>query len=361
VFTLPISAADLVIGQVAPLTGSIATTGQRMVLGAKIWFDHINEQGGINGVKIRQVVRDDGYVVDKTVEETKKLVTDEHTLALIGFAGTANIGELLNQKILQDAGIALVAPYTGGAPLRTPYNPSIFHIRAGYADEAEHMVKQLTTLGNDRIGVIYQDDAFGKSGLEGVKAALNRRKLQPVMAVSYPRNTDQVQLAVSAMLKIHPTAIIMVAVNKPAAAFAKAYRAEGGAAQLMNISVVDATELVKLAGIDAVRGLGISQVVPYPYTPTLPVVKEFQTLLKQFGEGAEPSYTAFEEFIGAKVLTEALTRAGTNPTRAKVNAALESLSRYDVGGFRVDFSKNNRFGSRFVEVTVIGADGRLMK
>ncbi|GAB3248483.1 hypothetical protein GCM10027296_11540 [Chitinimonas naiadis] len=129
----------------------------------------------------------------------------------------------------------------------------------------------------------------------------------------------------------------------------------------MNISVVDPAELVKLAGVEPVRGLGISQVMPYPYNPTLPVVKEFLALLKQHGDGAEPSYTTFEEFVGAKVLTEALRRAGPNPTRSKVNAALASIEAYDVGGFRLDFGKHNRQGSRFVEVTVIGSDGRLLR
>ncbi|GAB3248478.1 hypothetical protein GCM10027296_11530 [Chitinimonas naiadis] len=228
--SLPVFAGELIIGQVAPLSGSIATTGQRMVLGARLWFEHVNEQGGINGARIRHLVRDDGYQVDRTLVETQKLIAEDQALALIGFAGTANIAELLKRKMLEDAGIALIAPYTGGSPLRTPYNPSIFHIRAGYTDEAEHMVKQLVTLGHDRIGVLYQDDAFGKSGLDGVMIALAKRKLQPLLAAGYPRNTADVQPAVDAMLKVQPGAIIMVAVNKPAAAFAKAYRAGGGGA-----------------------------------------------------------------------------------------------------------------------------------
>jgi len=355
------SAAELLIGQVAPLTGSIASTGQRMVQGAQLWFDHVNELGGIHGARIRQVIRDDGYQVDKTVEETQKLVADDQVLALIGFAGTANIAELLKRRVLEEGGITLIAPYTGGAPLRTPYNPSIFHIRAGYADEAEHLVKQLTTLGYDRIGVLYQDDAFGKSGLDGVLMALAKRKLQPLLAAGYPRNTAEVQPAVDAMLRAQPSAIIMVAVNKPAAAFIKAYRQGGGGGQLFNVSVVDPAELVRLAGIDNARGLGISQVVPYPYRDTLPVVREFQAALHRYAPGQAVNYTNFEEYLGAKVLVEALRRAGPNPTRARVLAALESLHNFDLGGMTVSFGPHERVGSTFVEVTVIDGDGRLLK
>ena len=357
----PALAAELVVGQVAPLTGVLASTGAQMALGPKIWFDEVNARGGVHGAKIRHVVLDDGYKVPDTVQRTRELVQRPDLLALIGFAGTANIAELLNQNVLQQAGVALIAPYTGGEPLRQPFNPWIFHIRASYADETEHMVEHLLTLGMDRIGVVYQNDGFGESGLAGVKAALAKRKLSLVASASYERNTDQVDQAVRTMRSTDVRAIIMVAVNKPAASFAKGYRAAGGGAQLFNISVVNPAELVQLAGQQAVHGLGISQVVPYPYSQQLPVVREYQALLRKHSPGAEINYTSFEEFLGAKVLVEALQRAGPAPTRAKVIQALESLQNLDLGGVTFSYSPTQRVGSRLVEVTVLSRDGKLLK
>jgi ABC-type branched-subunit amino acid transport system substrate-binding protein len=353
--------ADLLIGQVAPLSGVLSTTGQQMVLGGKVWFDAVNAQGGVHGQKIKTVVLDDGYKVDETERLTRELVADPQVVALFGFAGTANVGKLLQDKVLEQAAIPLVAPYTGGEPLRKPFNPWIFHVRAGYADEAEHMVKQLVTQGIQRVAVLYQNDAFGKAGLEGVEAAMTRRKLKIAAAAPYERNTDDVKLAVETIRKVQAQAVIMIAINKPAAAFVKQYREAGGGGQLFNISVVDPAELVRLAGIDAARGLGISQVVPYPYQASLPVVREFHRLMKQYAPTADINYTNFEEFLGAKVLVEALRRAGPNPTRASVMKALESLNPYDLGGISVAFSKENRVGSRFVEVTVISSSGKLLK
>jgi branched-chain amino acid transport system substrate-binding protein len=282
-------------------------------------------------------------------------------VALYGFAGTSNVGKLLADGVLEEGGAPLVAPYTGGEPLRNPFNPWIFHLRAGYADEAEHMVQQVATLGMSRIAVMYQDDGFGKAGLEGVQKALAKRGLKLSAAATYERNTDKVEDAVRRIKASDAQAVIMVSVNKSTAAFARLYREAGGGAQLYNISVVDPAEIVKLAGLKNAHGLGISQVVPYPYMPNLPAVREFHTLMKRFAPDQQVNYTNFEQFLGAKVLVEGLRRAGRNPNRAAVLRSLESMADFDLGGVSIGYSPRNRVGSRFVEVTVISSTGKLLK
>lgn len=355
------TAAEVTVVQVAPLTGVLASTGQQMVLGGKIYFDWINAQGGVHGAKIKHTVVDDGYKVDETVRLTREALVNPEVVALFGFAGTANISKLLVDGILDVGGAPLVAPYTGGESLRSPFNPYIFHVRAGYVDETEHMVHQAATLGMTRIAVMYQNDAFGKAGLAGVEAAVAKRNLKLVGTASYERNTDEVQEAVKQIKATDPQAIIMISVNRSTAAFAKQYRAAGGGGQLYNISVVDPAELVKLAGLKAVHGLGISQVVAFPFSAGKPVVREYQSLMKKYGGGVPVSYTSFEEFLGAKVLVEGLRRAGPAPTRAKLVKALESMDNFDLGGTSVNYSSSNRIGSRFVEVTVIGTSGKLLR
>lgn len=355
-------ADDIVIGQVAPLSGVLADTGKDMVLGAKVYFDYVNEQGGVHGKRIRHVVKDDGYKVDETVRLTREVINKDGALALIGFAGTGNVGELLKQKVLEEANIALVAPYTGGEVLRTPFNPYIFHIRAGYADEAEGIVDQLIMLNMKRIGVMYQDDPFGKAGLAGVEAALKKRGLEIVGTGPYEKNTDNVTHAVQEIAKANPQAVVMISVNKSTAAFSKQIRAVSTVAQLVNISVVNPKEISRLIGSESARGIGVAQVMPYPYSATVGIVKEYQQAMKKYAPaGTELSYTSFEEFVGAKVLVEGLKRAGPGANREKVIRALETLNPFDTGGFTVRFSPNNRIGSRFVEITVIGKDGRLLR
>ena len=162
------------------------------------------------------------------------------------------------------------------------------------------MVKQATTLGLTRIAVMYQDDGFGKAGLQGVQAALDKRNLKLAAAAGYERNTDKVEEAVKAIKASDAQAVIMISINKPTAAFGKQYRESGGSAQLCNISVVDPAEIVRLGGVKNAHGLGISQVVPFPFMANLPVVREYQTLLKKHAPGEVPNYTSFEEFLGAR-------------------------------------------------------------
>jgi branched-chain amino acid transport system substrate-binding protein len=356
------AADEIVIGQVAPLSGTIAGTGEEYVAGGAAYFAHVNAKGGIYGRKIRVVVKDDSYKPDLTLSQTKALLADEKPLALFGFVGTGNVLALNKNKVLEDAGIALMAPYTGAQDLRDPMNPYIFHIRASYTDETSRMVEHLHTIGLRRFAVMYQDDPFGKSGLAGAERAVQKLGMQLVAKGGYDRTKpEEVDAAIAAIAPANPDAIIMVSVNRASAAFVKKMREKGSRARLFSISVVNFKELLKNAGEEMVRGVGISQVMPYPYSPKVPVAHEFQQMMAKYQPGKTVSYASMESYIAAKILVEAIRRSGGNPTREKVISQLEKMNNYDVGGFKVSFGPDNRVGSRFVEVTVIGPDGRLMR
>lgn len=356
------AANEIVLGQVVPLSGTIAGTGEEYAAGGAAYFAHVNAKGGIHGRKIRVVTRDDSYKPDQTLAHTQALLAEEKPLALFGYVGTGNVLALNKNKVLEEAGIALMAPYTGAQDLREPMNPYIFHIRASYTDETSRMVEHLHTIGLRRFAVMYQDDPFGKSGLAGAQRALDKLGLKLVAQGGYDRTKPEaVEDAVAAIAPAEPDAIIMVSVNRASAAFIKQMRAKGNKARLFSISVVNFKELLKNAGEDTVRGVGISQVMPFPYSPMQPVVREFHELMAKHQPGKTLSYASIESFIAAKVLVEAIRRAGPEPTRQKVLAQLEAMRDYDVGGFHVNFGPGNRVGSRYVEVTVIGPGGRLIR
>ncbi|GAA5157611.1 ABC transporter substrate-binding protein [Viridibacterium curvum] len=352
--------AQVVIGQCAPLTGSLAKTGEAMAQGVRIAVEAANAAGGINGQKIKLVQKDDGYDTAKTVSCTQELVDKEKAVALIGYAGTGNIAELLKRNVLGSAGIPLVAPYTGGAALREPFNPWIFHIRAGYDDETRTMVDQFVSTGVKRIAVFYQNDAFGQSGLAGVEKALAPHDIKLVSRGSYEKNTEDVGKAVDDILKGNPQAVIMIAITRPAALFVKQMIERSPGLQVFAISVVSGEDIYRIAGESAARGVGITQVMPSPFSGTQKVVREYQDALKTHAPGQPPSYASFEEYIGARVLISALKRAGGAATRASLIKALESTTA-DISGFKVAFGPQQRAGSKFVDVTMIGAGGKHLR
>jgi branched-chain amino acid transport system substrate-binding protein len=255
-------------------------------------------------------------------------------------------------------GIALVAPYTGGEPLRSPFNPWIFHIRASYGDETEAMVRQFVGTGLTRIAVFHQNDPFGQAGLAGVEKALARHNMKIVSKGSYEKNTEDVARAVEDIARGVPQAVIMIGVVRPTAAFVKAYQTAHPGTQLFSISVVNGRELHQLAGGDAARGVGITQVMPSPVRGTQKVVVEYREALRKYAPQAQPSYTSFEEYLGAKVLVEGLKRIKGEITPEALLKALENVDT-DLGGFKVRFSPNNRIGSSYIDVTLLRGDGQL--
>ncbi len=358
------AANEVVIGQVVPLTGVIAGTGDEYAAGAAAYFASVNARGGVYGRKIRVVQKDDAYKPDATVAHTKEILEKDNPVALFGYVGTANIAALNKNNVLADNRIALLAPYTGAEELRVPPNPNLFHIRASYTDETAKMVEHLHTLGLRKFAVFYQNDGFGKGGLVGAERALEKLNLKAVATGHYDRTRpDDIQAAASAIAAAQPDAVIMVAVNRASSALIKKLREEGNRARLFSISVVNFKELLKNTGEDLARGVGISQVMPFPYNANSPlaVVREYHAAMKQHQPTKTISYASMEGYIAAKVLVEAIKRSRADPSRERILQNLAEMRDFDTGGFKVSFGGDNRVGSRFVEVTVIASGGRLLR
>ena len=299
--------APVVVGQVAPLSGVLASTGAQMVLGGKIYFDWVNAQGGVHGASIRQAVADDGYKVADTVTRTRELAKPE-VVALYGFAGTANITQLLADGVLEQGGAALVAPYRGRVAAQ-PVQPVIFHVRAGYADETEHMVQQLTTLGMNRVAVMYRTMVWqgARRGGGGAGQAWPQARGVCGLRAQYRQGGRRRQghqgrrcarghhdCGEQALGGVHPAL-------PRAGRWRAALQHLGGGPDRAGQSS------------RARHGLGISQVGRTPPAATA-VVREYQTLLKNTRPTQRSTTPASEQFLGAKVLVEALRRAGPAPT-----------------------------------------------
>ena len=347
---------EIVIGQFAVITGPAAQLGQRMQLGMQTYFNVVNAQGGIHGRSIKLITRDDGYEPDKAAAAVKALINEDKVFALAGSVGTPT--GLAALPILTEAQVPLVGMFTGAQALREPFNRQVFNVRASYFDETERMVQHLTTLGVKKIAVFYQNDAYGKAGLEGVERALTKRQLKPVATGTVERNSVDVAKSLEAILKSEPEAVVQISAYKSSAAFFKQARAKGYGGQFFNVSFVGSKALADDLG-DAGQGVVISQVVPFPYAGNSGVVRDYQQRMLEAGQ-KEFDFTSMEGYLTARVLVEGLRRAGRTLTRESLISGLESMHDVNLGGFTVNYSAKNHQGSNFTDLTIIGRGGKFM-
>ncbi len=353
-----VTPTTIVIGQSVSLSGPTGTLGQEMQAGALAYFNHVNKHGGVNGRAIVLKTLDDAYEVDKTVANVKTLIEKDNVFLLFGLRGTAHTNAAA--KIFTPAQVPLFGTFSGAQSLREPFNRYIFHVRSSYGDETDAVFKQLAELKLNRIGVFYQNDGYGKEGKAAAEAAVKKYDLAISAVGTVEPNSSDVTAAVAAIAKIQPQAIVMYASYKASAEFVRAMRKSQLYAQYMNLSIVGTTALAKELGNDA-RGIGVSQVVPFPWNTGIPIVKEYQAVMKEETGKSDYSFLTLESYLYARVLVEGLKRAGHDLTREKLMTALETMHDVDFGGFRVDFSHANHAGSKFVELTVIGKDGTILR
>ena len=347
-----VTSDSILLGESAAFTGPAQQLGIQMRDGMMLWFKHVNAQGGVHGRTIRLVTRDDGYESDRAAENTRKLIESDKVFSLVGYVGTPTSKASL--PVFTKAKVPFVGPFTGAELLRTPLNPYVFNVRASYYNETDAIVEQLLTTGSKRFAVFYQNDSYGLAGLTGVQIAVRKRGGEIVATGTVERNTVDVAKAIKAILPKRPDAVIMISAYKSIAAFIKQAKKDGYDGQFYNVSFVGSTALANELGKEGV-GVAISQVVPFPWSLSVPVVEEFNKLAKK--AKVDVNFSSLEGFLVAKVTVEGLRRAGRNLTRERFMKALESMHDVDFGGFAVNYSPTNHNGSMYVDLTIIGRDG----
>jgi len=355
---LAVPAAQIVVGQVGPMSGLEASQGRAYAAGMQLVFDSVNRAGGVNGHSFTLVRKDDGGRPDDTLSATRELLAESKPMVLAGFFGSRNVADLLASGLLEKDRVALVGYRT--AEIR-PDSPFLFNVRAGLRDELNKITEHLTTIGINRLGLLYEEGPGAPALIAAAEEAAARFKASLVAKASYPAGTASVVPAVDAFVKSQPQAILMVSSGAAAAGFIERYRGAGGAAQLFAHSGADIEQLSKRLSEEQMQGVAIAQVTPSPYKISSRLAKEFSDLTTSKTANLEVpvSYSMMEGFITAKVIVEAIKRQGARPTREGVVGALESIDRLDLGGYLVGFKPGTRTGSRFVELSIISGSGRI--
>ena len=359
-FTGPVFAEDgvskdkIIFGQVAALEGPAQALGQGMREGILAAFEEANRAGGIGGRKLELKSVDDSYEPEKMIVAMKKMLGEDKIFAIVGPVGTPTARA--GQPIATEAKVPFIGPFTGAEFLRNPYNRYVVNIRSSYFQETEAWIEHLTKdLGITKIAILYQDDAFGVAGLEGVKMAMAKRNMSLAGSGSFKRNTTAVKAALLDIMKSEPQAVVTVGPYKPIAEFIKLAREQKIDAVFVAISFVGSNSLAEELGNQG-AGVIVSQVVPFPWDKSLPVAVSYRAAITAVNADAKPGFVSFEGYLVGRLVVETLKRTPGEPTR---EALLDAIAKapFDLGGVQLNFGPAKNQGSDQVYFTILQPDG----
>lgn len=348
----------IVLGQSCAMSGPNAQLGLQYHQGAKLYFDRVNAAGGIGGRKIELRVLDDGYEPERCAANTQQLIS-QGVFALFGYVGTPTSSAAL--PLVERSRIPFFAPLTGAEVTRqSKLSGLVFNVRASYADETALIVRQLTQLGLNKVAVFYQNDDYGRSGLEGIKAALAQRGLAPVGTATVERNSVDVAKAVATLVPLAPHAIVQISTYSASAAFVRAARKAVYGGQFMNVSFVGTQALTKALGNEA-EGVVVSQVMPSPFKSSQPMTRKYSEALRAAGDADGANYSSLEGFFSAQVFVEGLRQASARGgiSRDSLVAALKGMDGERIDGFALDFH-SRQASHRFVELSMLTGSGKVV-
>jgi ABC-type branched-subunit amino acid transport system substrate-binding protein len=346
---------EILLGSSAALTGHAGFLGTQYTHGALSWFNEVNAAGGIHGRKIRLISYDDQYDPPQTVENTEKLIGADRVFMLFGYVGTPTSVKIIDA--VHEHQVPAFGFLTGAESLRTPFRPYMFHVRTSYYEEVEAALAYFVDkLGLSKIGVVYQDDAFGKAVLSGVQLAIWRRHqessrdLEIVATDTYTRGTMDVEPALESLKNSGAEAVIMVGTYDPLARFIKLSVDNGFTPYFHTVSFIGSgafAEAIKKTGVSTqhYEKIIVTQVVPSPSSAGIEVVDQYRTLHARYFPDDLPNYVALEGFVNAQILVEALKRAGPDLSRTQLISTLEEMENEDVGlGNKLTFGKFDHSG-----------------
>lgn len=348
--------ADILVGQTVGVTGPVAATVKESLAGAHLVIDSTNAKGGIRGEKIELITLDDGFDVKRTVENSRILIEEKNVVAMFMNRGTPNTEAII--PLLEKYDVPLIGPSTGAMVLHSPVKRHIFNVRSSYQREVQKAIEHLTTLGMTRIGVVHADDSFGLDGLEGARKGFATAKLEPVAVFPADRARPDYTKIVPPLVAAKPQAVIWIGSGTAVTEGIKALRQAGSAAQVVTLSNNASGGFIKSLG-DASRGVIVTQVFPSEHSVSYAMVKEAMEQAKV--KNIELSPAMLEGYAAAKVLVEALRRAGPGATRSKIIAALDRMDRYDLGGLVVSYGPTHHTGLDFADLSIIGSDGKFKR
>jgi len=348
--------AQIRIGQTSALTGPASAAVNEINIGAKLYLNAVNADGGINGQPIELVSLDDNNKAPAAAENAAQLIADQRVVALFLSRGTPQTQAILPH--LATGRIPLIAPSTGAMALHSPVNPWVFNVRASYQREAEAVVRHLGLTGLDKLALLYVNDSFGEDAIQGAMKVYKEASAKPALVQSLDREKPNYAAIIPRLTELKPLGVLIIGSPTSVTAGIHAMRAAGLRATVATLSNNAAGGFITGLGPDA-GSVIVSQVFPSERRLAVPMIAEASRLAA--AQKSPPLTPAMiEGFAAAQVLVAGLRRAEKESkvvTRLSLKRALESLDRFDIGGLEISYGPNDHSGLDFADLSIIGADG----
>ena len=340
-----IAKGSVTLGQSVALSGSAATLGLPFMQGAKLYFDRLNSAGGVNGRKVELVSLDDAGSPEQAVVNTKKLLA-QGVFSLFGFVGSPQVTAV--NALLGGGDMVLFGSMAGADELRGSLYPNVYSIRPGYSEEAAVITRHAETLGMKKLAIVHAKDAESLAALDSAERTMTGLGANLLIKVGFD--------AVDKAIATQPQSVLVISDPKGAAASIRALRSKGYKGPIYGFSNTGESLLAEQLGATG-AGVVLVRVTPRSDNGKSSLVRELQADA-QAAKLGKPNVYMLEGYIAAWAYTEALRKAGKEPTRARLRKALDGLQEANLGGFRVHFD-GDRVGSKLVELSLIDGAGRV--
>jgi branched-chain amino acid transport system substrate-binding protein len=359
--------ADLLIGRLGSLVSPIAGPGTLAASqGFETYLKKVNGSSYLYGQSIRVIFKDDGFKPENTLAAAKELIDKDNVLAIVNPQGTLGTVALLKDGVLQRSRTAVVGPITGALEVLSGEN--IFPMRSSYEDEVAGIAQQMQTIGQMRVAYLYYNTSQGPIFEPTFAKIVKAKGLKYVGAAGFDivpdaaKQIEAVDAAVSKLTALKPDAIFIFAVGPTFPLSVKSMnRLLGRGVSRYTFSINNWENLIKQVGLQEAQGMIFSQSVPYPYSSARAVSREYQKDSAALSPDVKISFSGFEGYLTARMVVEALHRAGAKPTREKVLRALLDMGRYDMGDYFVQYSPEQRRVQSSIDITSIGTSGKLIR
>jgi branched-chain amino acid transport system substrate-binding protein len=350
-----VNARTITIGCSGALSGPLAGFGQDLKIGVDAAMTQINAKGGIHGRALQLQMMDDAYVPTRTAENVKKMIGESSVFALMSCIGTPNNAAIL--PMVEEGNLPYVAPLTGANSLRKS-SKNVFHVRASYGDETTRLVAKLVEMGIKNLAIVYLDNPFGKEVLADANKALAASGIKATAEVALATDGKNLQQVVEQTIAAKPAAVFLATAGAASTGLVAGIKKISPMMPIAGLSVALTNDGLKQLG-NATAGLAITMVFPDPNRARIELVRDYHAAMNAMGR-KEYSLGSLEAYVNTRVMAEALQRTGRDVSRAKLQQALASLRNFDLDGFMVNYQASPYVASKYVDLGVMGANGRFI-